>query len=158
MEDITIIGIDPGKSGGIAIIEPNGFVHAINMPVTAADLFDTLNGWPHAHAFVEKVNAGPKMGSSAAFKFGHGCGMLQMACVAAHVRLEYVTPQKWQRHHGLIVSGRGLGQGDTEKKNRNKARAQELFPALRITHAVADALLIAEYGRSLMRAGKAVAS
>jgi hypothetical protein len=36
-------------------------------------------------------------------------------------------------------------------KNISKRRAQELFPSLKITHAVADALLIAEYGRRLER-------
>lgn len=33
------------------------------------------------------------------------------------------------------------------KKNRHKAKAQQLFPAWHITHATADALLIAEYAR-----------
>ena len=37
-----------------------------------------------------------------------------------------------------------LSKGD---KNVTKSRAQELFPELKITHAIADALLIAEYGR-----------
>ena len=82
-----------------------------------------------------------------AFKFGRSVGVLHMAAIAAGLRVEFVTPQKWQRALGLIVSGRGLGQDDTSKKNRNKARAQELFPALRVTHALADALLIAEFGR-----------
>ena len=35
---------------------------------------------------------------------------------------------------------------DTAKKNRNKAKAQELHPELKITHAIADAILICEYG------------
>ena len=34
-----------------------------------------------------------------------------------------------------------------QKGNRCKARAQELFRLIKITHAIADALLIAEYGR-----------
>jgi len=32
-------------------------------------------------------------------------------------------------------------------KNVSKRRAQELFPEIKITHAIADALLIAEYAR-----------
>lgn len=160
----TIIGIDPGMSGGIAVLRaievPDGAMHqgiyAMKMPVTDQDLLDSIGNEAHpptvpihndAIAFVEKVNAGPKMGSSAAFKFGQNVAAIRMACLALNLRLEYVTPQKWQREFGLIVKGRGLGQGDTEKKNRNKARAQELFPGIKITHAIADALLIAEYGR-----------
>jgi hypothetical protein len=37
-----------------------------------------------------------------------------------------------------------LSKGD---KNVTKRKAQELFPSLKITHATADALLIAEYLR-----------
>ncbi len=148
----TIIGIDPGKSGGIAIF-CNGELlpRDCKMPTTATDLWDLIHFWSQengkAVAFVEKVNAGPKMGSSASFKFGQGVGEIRMACLAAGVRLEYITPQKWQKEFGLIVKGRGLGQDDTSKKNRNKARAQELFPGIKCTHAISDALLIAEYGR-----------
>jgi hypothetical protein len=32
-------------------------------------------------------------------------------------------------------------------KNITKRKAQELFPEIKITHAIADSLLIAEYGR-----------
>lgn len=151
-----ILGIDPGLSGGIAIANGSD-VQTMSMPETDGDLFDYLNFWRscasasnpprQAIAFVEKVNAGPRMGSSAAFKFGQNVGAIRMACLAAGVRLEYVSPQKWQKELGLIVKGRGLGQDDTAKKNRNKARAQELYPGIKCTHAIADALLIAEYGR-----------
>jgi hypothetical protein len=146
----TTVGIDPGLSGGIALIGQSGAVHAWKMPATERDLFDLFaeyNLSENATAHIEKVNAGPKMGSSAAFKFGQNVGHIRMACIAAGLRLEYVTPQKWQKEFGLIVKGRGLGQDDTSKKNRNKARAQELFPGIKITHWIADALLIAEYGR-----------
>jgi hypothetical protein len=39
-----------------------------------------------------------------------------------------------------------LTKGD---KNVTKSRAQELFPEVKVTHAIADALLIAEYGRRI---------
>jgi hypothetical protein len=149
----TIIGIDPGLSGGFAILYANVSPLTCKMPETESDLLDHLEAAAvitgPVYAFVEKVNAGPKMGSSAAFKFGQNVGCIRMAVLAAGIRLEYVTPQKWQKEFGLIVKGRGLGQDDTSKKNRNKARAQELFPGTKITHAIADALLIAEYGRRI---------
>lgn len=146
-----IIGIDPGVSGGIAV---SGFMDGSatcemethKMPDTERDLWELLAMYDGATAFIEKVNAGPKMGSSAAFKFGRGCGLLHMALIAAGIRIEYVSPQKWQKQFGLISKGRGLGQDDTSKKNRNKAKAQELHPELKITHAIADAILICEYG------------
>lgn len=53
-------------------------------------------------------------------------------------------PGVWQKPFRLPTQKKA---GNTAKKNTHKARAQELFPGLKITHAVADALLIAEYGR-----------
>jgi hypothetical protein len=40
-----------------------------------------------------------------------------------------------------------MSKGD---KNVTKRRAQQLFPQLKVTHAIADALLIAEYGRRVL--------
>lgn len=73
-------------------------------------------------------------------------GWYRCVGIAAGIRIEYVSPKKWQKQFGLISKGRGLGQDDTSKKNRNKAKAQELHPELKITHAIADAILICEYG------------
>lgn len=145
----TIIGIDPGKNGGIASVNDVGRVIALPMPPTTRDLYDYIDSLcdRQAIAFIEQVNAGPSMGSSAAFKFGQIVGEIRMACIAAGLPTHYVSPMKWQRELGLLCKGRGLGQGDTAKKNRNKAKAQELYPGIKITHATADALLIAEYGR-----------
>ncbi len=151
----VIIAIDPGKSGGIAMLNPDGSVDEVcKMPPTTGDFIEKIATMKERAEFmgeptiiVEKVNAGPKMGSSAAFKFGRSTMMIEATTLTLGMRLEQVTPQKWQKALGLITKGRGLGQGDTEKKNRNKARAQELFPDLKITHAIADALLIAEWAR-----------
>jgi hypothetical protein len=60
--------------------------------------------------------------------------------VAAGLPFELVSPAMWQRAMGCLSGG---------DKNVTKRKAQELFPDLYITHATADALLIAEYGRRL---------
>ena len=78
------------------------------------------------------------------FKFGQSYGALEALIVASGIPLERVTPVVWQRAFGLL---RKKGETQVEKKNRHKARAQELFPSIGITHAIADALLLAEYAR-----------
>ena len=56
-----------------------------------------------------------------------------------------VSPGVWQREFNLpTIKAAG---SSTKKKNEHKARAQELFPQFNMTHAIADALLIAEWGR-----------
>jgi hypothetical protein len=137
------VGIDPGASGGIVAIYKTGEVVCDKMPATTADLVALLKDYWGSPCYIEKVNAGPNMGSSAAFKFGQSAGRLEAAALAAAMEVHYISPQKWQKEFGLIVKGRGLGQGDTEKKNRNKARAQELYPGAKVTHFNADALLLA---------------
>lgn len=150
MEATTICGIDPGLSGGIAFLSDDQEPRAFKMPETDTDLWQLIvSADEPAICFVEKVGATPQMGVVSAFKFGQSVGLIRMACIAAGHRLEYVTPQKWQKHFGLIVKGRGLGQGDTDKKNRNKALAQQLFPGMKLTHALSDALLLAEYGKQI---------
>jgi hypothetical protein len=80
------------------------------------------------------------MGVVSAFTFGNGYGHLEMALTAAGIPFERVRPQAWQKAMGCMSKG---------DKNVTKAKAQELFPHLKITHATADACLIAEYGRRL---------
>jgi hypothetical protein len=41
-----------------------------------------------------------------------------------------------------------LTKGD---KNVSKRKAQELFPSTKVTHAIADSMLIAAYGRKMSK-------
>ena len=155
------IGIDPGKGGGIAVLddERDPAACACKMPETERDLWDFICAQNPSvvgriHAFVEKVQAAPapvrdaagdvqgfaRMGAKSAFTFGQGYGSIRMALVAAGIPFEEVSPIRWQTAMACRTRG---------DKNVSKARAQQLFPGLKITHAIADALLIAEYGRRL---------
>lgn len=86
------------------------------------------------------------MASRAAFAFGRGVGAIALACLALSIKVVPVTPQRWQKEFGLLVKGRKLGEEDTEKKKRNRAKAEQLFPRAHMTNSTADAILIAYYG------------
>lgn len=147
----TIIGIDPGKSGGIAWIT-DGKLCVEKMPDTIQDLWELFESILHAHsarggslvdphgmkAYIEQVHSSPQMGVTSAFTFGNGFGHLEMALTAAGIPFERVRPQAWQKSMGCLSGG---------DKNVTKRKAQELFPSHKITHKTADACLIAEYGR-----------
>lgn len=146
---ISVLGIDPGSSGGFAIVSDNGAATCWPMPDTERDVWESIR---HAvgeydvrMAFIELVRSTPQMGVSSAFTFGRNLGMLRMALVAREVAFQEVSPAKWQRMFSLPTL-REAGESITAKKNAHKARAQELYPTLRLTHAVADALLIATWG------------
>jgi hypothetical protein len=135
------LGIDPGLSGGIAFVPETGTPWAHKMPETDRDLLDLLSDNISLHtatALLELVHSSPQMGVKSAFTFGEGYGRLQAVLTALRVPYERVRPQAWQKAMGCLTKG---------DKNVSKRRAQELFPTLKVTHATADALLIAEYNR-----------
>lgn len=146
---MIFIGIDPGASGGIAwiddVVPVAGKMHATESDIWRHVERLSLNRPRPVKAVIEKVGAMPKQGLSSTFKFGQSYGSLRMALIAAGIPFDEVTPQKWQKELGLIRSNKN--ESITDKKNRHKAKAQQLFPGLKITHHVADALLIAEYCR-----------
>lgn len=140
------LGIDPGKSGAMAIVGPTGeLVSLIRLKETHHDVWEWLDSHRDGVAFavLEKVHSMPKQGVASSFKFGVSYGFCQGMLVAAGIRFDLVTPQKWQKTLGC------MSRGD---KNVTKARAQELFPGERVIHATADALLLAEYVRRIRRA------
>ena len=140
-KELAYIGIDPGQSGSIAVVFPSGNATWIKLDSTDHDIADWLRDISALHysiCRIEKVSAMPKQGVSSTFKFGRSFGFLQGLLVALQIPFELVTPQKWQGFMSCRTAG---------DKNVSKAAAQRLYPSLKITHANADALLIAEYCR-----------
>jgi len=136
------LGIDPGISGGLAIVNSLGkLCDAVGFKnLTETDINDWMLAYPYSLALLEKVHSMPKQGVKSTFTFGQSYGLLRGVLVANNLKREFVTPQVWQKALGCMTKG---------DKNVTKAKAQELFPNRKITHAIADACLIAEYARRL---------
>lgn len=143
----SYIGIDPGVTGGIAIVGHDGIGHAWKMPDTERDVWDlvfslrTWNDGPTV-AVIEHVHAMPKQGVTSVFTFGRGYGGVRMALIGCGIPFTEVTPQKWQKEMHCMTRG---------DKNVSKSKAQQYFPTLKVTHAIADALLIATFLRAQHR-------
>jgi hypothetical protein len=147
------IGIDPGASGGIAAVEDvGGVVLTVPMPATDQDVLAVLVDLvlQSAHfgekvvAVLERVWSSPGWGHVGAFKFGMSLGALRMALTAAKIPFDLVLPRVWQKDLSVTYPAKAT---TTVKKNLTKARAQQLYPGVRLTHATADALLLAEHCR-----------
>jgi hypothetical protein len=137
---MILIGIDPGASGGIATYHHTGDVNVFKMPETEMDVvrfFENI-AVVECKALIERIHGMPGMAGTAMFSFGKGYGVVRAAMLAFKIPFDEVTPQKWQKTLGCLTGG---------DKNVSKARAQQLFPQIKVTHAVADALLIMEYLR-----------
>lgn len=153
----VFVGIDPGVGGGIAAVDGSGSVVAVSkMPETDRELFDLLakvvdaslleNGTTQVRAVIERVWSSPQMGVASSFKFGTNVGACRMALAAAGIPFDEVLPTKWQTAMGCRV-GKSRASGGGGDKNITKRRAQALFPGIKVTHAISDSLLLAEFCR-----------
>lgn len=140
-------GIDVGERGGIAIVDESGaVVCAVAMPATDADILAAIDNHlviprppkTDRRAMLERVRSSPQMGVVSAFTFGGNYRACRMALTAAMIAFDEVRPNVWQRHMDCLSGG---------DKRVTRGRAQQLFPGREITHATADALLLAEYCR-----------
>jgi len=141
-----IMGIDPGKSGAVAVIADEVHYYAFSK-YTEHDLCDIMRDWNAkgiSMCYLEKVHSMPafvggkkRQGIASTFTFGQNFGWYIGVLDALKIPYSFVTPQKWQ----AFMQCRSGGD-----KNVTKRRAQQLYPSLKITHAIADALLIATYG------------
>lgn len=130
------IGIDPGVAGGLAWTGPEGPA-AERIPQTEREVFELLAAHAaDAVAVIERVHSSPQMGVVSAFTFGRGYGFLRGCLVALGVPFVEVAPATWQKAMAC------LSHGD---KKITKSRAAQLCPHLKVTHATADALLLALY-------------
>ncbi len=148
---IKYIGIDPGKSGGIAVISNEG-IEVKKCPESVQDmafLFALiLQETPPSHVLVmiEKVWARPHDGRTSVFTFAGNYGQWQGIVACHEIKPHYVAPQVWMKAIGCPPK---LSKKD--RKNYLKALAKEKFPDLskKMTLATADAMLIADYSKNI---------
>lgn len=140
------IGIDPGKKGGIAVL--NGEDTPVAYPYSEEVLIDVLKATlcktSKITAAVEKVGAMPGQGVTSMFTFGTGYGFIQGVLSALGVPYQLVPPQKWKKEFSV-----------TADKKQSVKVCERLFPELELVprgcrkehDGMAEAALIAEYAK-----------
>ena len=150
------MGLDPGATGGAAILLQRGEnKYVITRSTTGeSDFLDLLRSINAKEKIVvmEKVGGfikGVEAPGSAMFKFGDGNGYMRGALDALGWRRLPVHQSSWQAK--LSLGKRGT-RTKTQWKNHLKDAAARLYPGVKVTLATADALLLLEYGmRFLIR-------
>ena len=92
------------------------------------------------HTMIEHVHAFPKQGSVSTFSFGQNLGQWEGTLHANEFDFTYVNPKEWIYWYGV--------QKGLDKKTRKRIlleKAKELFPNMKVTFNVSDAMLIANY-------------
>ena len=161
---MIIVGIDPGITGAVAFIKlPSGVVEIYDtptaeikkgkskkneyLPYQMAKLLKNPANTELWYIFIEKVHSMPGQGVASMFNFGRGFGLWEGIAAGLGLPINYVTPQAWKKEVMTFA-------GD---KDQARIRAQELFPecssllSRKRDIGRADALLIAEYGRRVMK-------
>ena len=105
----TILGIDPGAHGAIAVLNDSGeLLELVDMPSTPGgerqdrDQRAPARGDPRAHsdarvAFCEFVGARPTDAKVAAFAFGRARGVIEGCAGALGLPIVFLTPPTWKR-------------------------------------------------------------
>lgn len=154
-----ILGIDPGLSGGLAVIDgtPPTILEVIDVPTTGEKAKRRVNviavmKFIRRHpgitaAFIERSQAMPGQGVSSGFIYGRAVGALETCVEGMLIPLTVIESTAWKKAHGLIKTG----------KEDSRQRAIRLFPTsagrleLMKHHNRAESALIAWYGLMLER-------
>lgn len=154
-------GIDPGKTGALAILLPDDSVEFLDVPrikVRGKDVpaWSTWQDtWAYimeapgvTHVIIEDVASRPGQGVSSMFKFGRTLGFAHAIALSIKPTpsIEFVTPSVWKGKLGLLNSSKGA----------SREKAVSLFPGVanRLSRVKddgrAEALLLAHYGRRFL--------
>ncbi len=132
---MRIVGIDPGLSGAIAILEDKKVLSIFDMPVMAEGkknkrqlnsaqlaniIKENINNVEDLAVVVEQVNAMPGQGVTSMFNFGQTFGSIKGICAALNLPIYFVRPSKWKKHFDLINSS----------KDASRTKAIEMYPSL----------------------------
>jgi len=155
------LAIDPGKRGGLVLMETGRILKTTEMPATPLDVYNwvsgatLVNGWwdVDLRVVIEDVHAFPTDSRKGAFEFGRGLGVLQAVLSIVVVNEPVlVLPQAWQR--GLGLRKKKPGEKSPAWKKYLLEVAQELYPDVEVTLEIADAILIGEYACLLAEKGE----
>jgi crossover junction endodeoxyribonuclease RuvC len=132
---MKIIGIDPGLSGGIAVLKNNSIQKLYDMPVMpegkknkrqlnsaqlAKLIKDNIDKNEEVVIVVEQVNAMPGQGVTSMFNFGQTFGAIKGISAALELPIFFVRPAKWKKHFELINSS----------KDASRTKAIEMYPSV----------------------------
>ena len=153
---MIIIGIDPGISGAISILENKKVIEVYETPtmidgkknkkqVNGAEITNIINkeieSEKDVKVVIEHVSAMPGQGVTSMFNFGQSFGVLKGICAALKLPVHFIRPVKWKKHFNLI---------NTEK-DASRTKVIEAFPYIssKISKKKdankADAILIARF-------------
>lgn len=118
-----IVGIDPGLTGALALLDHAKLIDLTDMPTynkraNGTLIAETLRRWEPDYVVVEDVHSMPKQGVASSFLFGLNTGIVIGAVQATSIPMIKVQSGRWKMQMGL----RG------KPKDASRGLAMELWP------------------------------
>ena len=158
---MIIIGIDPGITGAISVLENKKVIEVYDTPtmidgkknkrqVNGAQVTNIIkenlnkDKDKEVVVVVEHVNAMPGQGVTSMFNFGQSFGVIKGICSALSLPIYFVRPAKWKKHFNLIKTN----------KDASRTKVIQIYPEIssklsrKKDSNKADAILIALYFNS----------
>ena len=147
-----LIGIDPGKKGGICFLDRERKIKYVAMP-EASIIHELFKDLEDCFCVIEKAQAmskpGVKQGITSMFNYGVGYGILIGILTANRIPYTEVAPRKWQSE--MIPKAKKGGSKIEALRVAKQLYPSEKFLAsdrCRVPHdGIVDAILLAEYAR-----------
>lgn len=163
MNPCTVIGIDPGLSGAIAVLDTAGALLRVeDMPVVSkagggkevaapvlASLLREYAGAEDVLAVLEQVASRPGQGVAGMFAFGDSFGVVRGVLGALGIAVTRITPTVWKR--AAKLTGAPKDRARTLAIERWPARAEWFSRKKDVGRA--DAALLALHGVNTARRG-----
>lgn len=126
------IGIDPGLSGAVAGINPDGFLWVKKVPIiknskgkteyNVKAMMEIFEGEDITGAALELIHSMPGQGCTSMFRMGYGLGLWEGILAAMKIPYIKVSPQSWRKE---IL--RDFVRGD-DAKQASILNAERRFP------------------------------
>ena len=149
VKKIKYIGIDPGKSGGLPVIDEGGIMAAHKCPEKVFDmsvLFRLAIGDTapdNVKLLMERVWARPSNATRAAFTYGVNYGQWLGIAASHEIKMYTTLPNNWIKWVGCPKA-----LPVKERKHWLRDKAKELYPDVKkVTLSTSDAILICHYAR-----------
>ena len=156
-----ILGVDPGLSGALAIIDPlaNSIIDVTDTPVVPSgignrkminvqELTFHLDRFSNDILFsvIEEVHSTPNDGPVGAFSFGKSFGIVIGIVGAFRIPIFFTPPSVWKNCMGLSTN-----KGDSRKLAGDKYPKSRFLFERKKDDGRAESVLIADFGRRFIK-------
>ena len=134
-----IVGIDPGLSGALALLDGGKLIDLMDMPVhnkraSGRLIAETVDRWGPDYSVIEDVHSMPSQGVASSFLFGLNTGIVIGALQGSGVPMVKIGSGRWKMQMGLRGKPKDASRGlaidlwpdfaDQFKRKKDDGRAE----------------------------------